>query len=62
MSLLTTDKRKKGEKNYIHLYGGINVISDLKEVNYLNINVGLNYHIRFNRKLSSTDKKYLGSF
>lgn len=60
MSLLTTDKRKKGEKNYINLYGGINVISDLKEVNYLNVNVGLNYHIRFNRKLSSTDKKYLG--
>jgi len=61
MSLLTTDKKNKGEKNYINLYGGLNMISDFKDVTYLNINLGLNYHIRFNRKLSKANKIYLRS-
>jgi hypothetical protein len=59
LSLLTTDNQDKGKRNYVHLYTGLNLISDFNEVNYINISVGLNYHIRFNRKLNQTDKRYL---
>lgn len=61
LSLITTDGRPKGEKNYFNLYGGINLISDFDELSYLNILIGLNYHIRFNRKLAKSDRNYLSN-
>lgn len=61
MSLLTTDNLDRGKRNYFHLYTGLNLITDTKDINYLNITIGLNYHIRFNRKLSKSDRKYLSS-
>ncbi|MDC0463308.1 hypothetical protein OAN36_03910 [Flavobacteriaceae bacterium] len=62
LSIITTDGRPKGEKNYFNLYGGINLISDFEDTNYMNFVIGLNYHIRFNRKLNKSDKTYLSKF
>lgn len=62
LSIITTDGRPKGEKNYFNLYGGINLISDFEDANYMNFVIGLNYHIRFNRKLNKSDKTYLSKF
>ena len=61
MSILTTDNLDRGKRNYFHLYTGFNLITDTKDINYLNIIIGLNYHIRFNRKLSKEDRRYLSS-
>ena len=44
------------------MYGGINLISDFEDTNYMNFVIGLNYHIRFNRKLNKSDKTYLSKF
>jgi len=62
LSIITTDGSPKGEKNYFNLYGGINLISDFEDTNYMNFVIGLNYHIRFNRKLNKSDKTYLSKF
>ena len=62
LSIITTDGAPKGEKNYFNLYGGINLISDFEDTNYMNFVIGLNYHIRFNRKLNKSDKIYLSRF
>ena len=62
LSIITTDGSPKGEKNYFNLYGGINLISDFEDTNYMNFVIGLNYHIRFNRKLNKSDKTYLSRF
>lgn len=61
LSLITTDGSIKGKKNYFNLYGGVNVISDFKDKSYISFVVGLNYHIRFNKKLNKKDKKYLST-
>ena len=62
LSLITTDGNPKGEKNYFNLYGGINLISDFEDTNYVNFVIGLNYHLRFNRKLNKSDRTYLSRF
>lgn len=62
LSLITTDGNPKGQKNYFNLYGGINLISDFEDTNYMNFVIGLNYHLRFNRKLNKSDKTYLSRF
>ena len=61
MSLITTDGLEKGKRNYLNIYGGVNFISDFADLSYLNLVFGLNYHIRFNPKLSKKNRSYLSS-
>ena len=50
LSLITTDGRPRGQLSYFNLYTGVNLISDFDDLSYLNLLIGLNYHLRFNRK------------
>ena len=61
LSIITTDGLPKGKRNYFNLYGGVNFISDMEDLSYTNLVIGLNYHLRFNRKLSKEDRKYLST-
>ena len=61
LSIITTDGLQKGKRNYFNLYGGVNFISDMEDLSYTNLVIGLNYHLRFNRKLSKEDRKYLST-
>jgi len=61
LSIITTDGSPKGKKNYFNLYGGVNLISDMEDLSYTNLVIGLNYHLRFNRKLSKENRKYLST-
>ena len=49
LSLIQTDGYPRGQRSYINLYTGVNLISDFDDLSYLNLLIGLNYHFRFNK-------------
>ncbi len=60
LSLYRSETR--GLKNFIHVHAGIDLLHSFEnDVNLFNLSVGLNYHLRFNRKLSRKEKRYIKS-
>lgn len=50
----------RGFSNYIHIQTGFDLLHS-QEYKLFNISLGINYHLRFNRKLNRKEKNYIAS-